>query len=209
MRRGRLYLQLLIVGLCILGAGWYFYPRRFLPDPRALAEAETRMWQAYYGDDPKLLATELVSVLREQYGLSYLRAAQIGSDLLDATLAFQRNRDNYEEAVLPHLERAYGRLRSAHGGSWDAGEAARAELDWWAARRTPGRDNPEEVGRAIARLYAILYGKSNARIQEAGYLRARAANLRDRGGLAGPDGDWSEIQRLLEQSYTALVDGVR
>lgn len=188
MRGRRIYRQLLALALC--------------------AAAETRMWQAYYGNDPKALAVELVSTLRAQFGLSYVRALQVGNDLAEATLAFQRNRDHYEEAVLPHLESAYGRLRSACRGRWDARAAARAELDWWAARRTPGHDRPEQVGRDIAKLYAILYGKSNPQIERAGLLRAQAASLRDRAGLAGPEGGWAEITRLLEESYTALVEGV-
>ena len=101
MRKARLYLQLLVLAGIIGGAAWYFWPRHHLPDPKLMAAAETRMWQAYYGNDPSALAGELVNVLRTQFGLSYVRALQVGKDLMEATLAFQRAQGNYESAVLP------------------------------------------------------------------------------------------------------------
>lgn len=82
---------------------------------------------------------------------------------------------------------------------------ARAELGWWVARRTPGRNSPAQVGAEIANLYALLYGKTNPNLQKAGLLRAKAAYLRDQGGNSP---DWQEVERLLRESYEALVVGL-
>ena len=113
---------------------------------------------------------------------------------------------NYEQIVLPDLEMAYLQLRALLKLSFDPREAARAELAWWVARRTPGRDNPEVVGKEIARLYSIIYGAERPGFLEAGILRAEAAQLRDRGG---PNGDWKKVEGLLRRSYRVLAGAVR
>jgi hypothetical protein len=42
-----------------------------------------------------------------------------------------------------------------HAG-FDPRAVARAELAWWVARRTPGQDSPERIGRLMAEAYARL-----------------------------------------------------
>jgi hypothetical protein len=84
-------------------------------------------------------------------------------------------------------------------------EAAKAELDWWVARRTPGSDSVEEVGRLIAYLYTVLFGENQPAFERAGLLRAQAAHIRDEGGELC---DWSEVEQQLQESYQALQEGI-
>lgn len=171
-------------------------------DAVALAAAETRMWKAYYSRDAMTLLGELTSVLQVQFHLKPGDASSVARDLGLAAAAFQRSgAGEYERAALPNLTQAYTKLRELTGGTWSADAAARAELAWWVRRRTPGKDSPEEVGRDIASLYSILYGGTNADIENAGLQRARAAALRDSGK------DWAEVERLLRESYQSLVRG--
>jgi hypothetical protein len=88
-------------------------------------------------------------------------------------------------------------------GTWDAEAAARAELEWWVKRRTPGQNSPEEVGRSIAKLYKTLYGRSNPDIEKAGLLRALAAHIRD------TSHDWDKVDTLLKESYRSLIRGIQ
>jgi hypothetical protein len=164
------------------------------------------MWQAYYNGDSKTLGRELIGLLREQFGLSRLEAVEVARDLAKATWTFRQRTGGYERHCLPPLESAYRKIKEATGADWEAQAAARAELGWWVARRTPSQDSPEQVGEKIAELYAVLYGTSNPYIDEAGQLRARAAQLRDEGGTDGCD--WDEIERLLLGSYRSLLQGI-
>jgi hypothetical protein len=174
-------------------------------DADRIAVSEARMWKAYYSGDGQSLGRQMVTLLRAQFGLTLADSVEVGKDLANAAMAFQALSGNYEH-VFPGLERAYTRLKKITGGTWDPAEAAGAELNWWVARRTAGRDSPEEVGRSIARLYAILYSKTNPDIERAGLLRAQAAQLRDRGGEKC---DWAAVERLLKQSYRALARGIK
>ena len=69
------------------------------------------------------------------------------------------------------------------------------------ARRTPGHNDPTDVGRLIAEEYALLYEAPLADMMRAGLLRAEAAALRDQQAELP---DWPEIGRLLTESYRDL-----
>jgi len=108
--------------------------------------------------------------------------------------------------VLPDLERAYAIAKMWTGASFDPAEIARAELAWWVARRVPGQDSSENVGRLIARENALLFAVPDARVLHASVLRARAGRLRDDGGAKA---DWPQVSALLHQSYRELHSAVQ
>ena len=180
------------------------HERFFLPfNGHAIGAAEARMWKAYYSGDGMTLGRELVTSLQKQFFLPRTTSMEVAQVFATAAVAFQRASGNYEAVALEPLRRGYEAIRKAAGTEWDSEAAARAELEWWVRRRTPGMDSIEHVGDSIARLYAILYGKTNERIERAGRLRAEAAKLRDEGG------DWGRIEALLKESYHQLAVGVR
>jgi hypothetical protein len=189
----------IVVSAYVLQHSWQSF------DARKIAVSETRMWQAYYAKNPKALHSELVKILQEQFGILLPNAMRIAKHLVAAAVNFQQAHGSYDAVALPDLKKAYELLQEAVGGSFDPHEAALAELAWWVARRTRGKDSPAEVGQLIGRLYAILYGQDSPAFLEAGILRAQAADLRDKGGK---ETDWQEIERLLYLSYSKLEAGL-
>ena len=185
------------VGFLFLPAGKQD-PRRF--DPDRSAALEVAMWRAYYDKRHVALMTDLVTMVRERYGCSWARATRMGFYIARAAARFGDMRSDYDR-VLPDLEAAYRIARDWTGASYDPASVARAELAWWVARRVPGEDSPEQVGGLMADLNAQLYGVPRDRVLEASILRARAGKLRDAGGARAA---WSEVSRLLQQSYRSL-----
>jgi hypothetical protein len=177
-------------------------PRLF--DPDRMANLETRMWQAYYQKQRVRLFALLVTQLREQYRYPWLKAVRAGYHLARAAATFGDMRSDYER-VLPDLECSFTIARMWTGARFQPAEVARAELAWWVARRVPRENDPENVGRLIARSYALLYEVPQARVEEAALLRARAAALRDRGGAHA---DWAAVSDLLRRSYRSLKAGL-
>ncbi len=169
--------------------------------PARLADLEVRMWQAYYAKERVRLFGLLVTLLREQYRYSWATASLEGFHLARAAATFGDLKGNYE-VVLPDLEAAYAKARSWTGSSFDPGAVARAELAWWAARRVPGQNSPEQIGRLIAEEYALLYETTPENVGAAALLRAQAAAIRDR---EADRPDWSTIERLLRASYDELL----
>ena len=169
-------------------------------DPTRLADLELRMWKAYYAKERMRLFALLVTMLHEQYRYSWATATREAFHLARAAATFGDLKDHYE-VVLPDLEVGYATAKSWLDAGFDPRAVARAELAWWVARRVPGQNSAEQVGRLIAEEYALLYETSVERVAPAALLRATAAKMRD-DQAAQPD--WDRIGRLLEQSYREL-----
>jgi hypothetical protein len=169
--------------------------------PARLADLEVRMWQAYYARERVRLFTLLTTMLREQYHYSWATASLEAFHLAHAAATFGDLKDNYD-VVLPDLEAAYEKARSWTDAAFDPRAVARAELAWWVARRVPGQNSPEQIGRLIADEYALLYETSPENVGAAALLRAKAAAIRD---VAADHPDWPAIARLLRASYDELL----
>jgi hypothetical protein len=198
----------LIVALVVVAAlaGYAIVPpsgprsmRQF--DPDRMADLELRMWQAYYSKEKTRLFGLLVTMLHEQYHYSWATATVEGFHLARAAADFGDAKDHYD-AVLPDLEAAYATAKNWLHAGFDPRAVARAELDWWVARRIPGRNSPLQVGSLMADEYALLYETSRERVLRAAILRAEAAALRDQ-QAAQPD--WETIGALLKRSYRDLL----
>ena len=181
-------------------------------DADRLATLETRMWKAYYRRQPARLFGWLVLALREQTHVSWFTTLVASLLLTRAAAGFARSSGDYERFA-PDIARAYRRLGLP--GDVDAEEVARRELRWWVVRREIGLAAGQAAGDAITRLYAALYDVPEGVVAEAGRLRGHAAEVRDRGAEADPDGPagagrayWPEVARLLRDSYRSLKTAV-
>lgn len=173
-------------------------------DATRMADLELAMWQAYYAKSRVRLFAHLVTMLHEQYHYSWAGATREGFHLARAAATFGDLRGNYE-VVLPDLEHAYGQARDWMHAGFDPHAVARAELAWWVARRVPGENSAEHVGRLMAEEYALLYEAPIERVARAALLRAEAGKLRDEEATRP---DWEEIRSLLRESYRALLVGL-
>jgi hypothetical protein len=159
------------------------------------------MWQAYYAKEQARLFALLVTLLREQRRYAWATAVREGWHLARAAAAFGDLHDGYER-VLPDLDAAYTVARDWTGAHYDPHAVARAELAWWVARRTPGRNSPEQVGRLMADEYAQLYETTPNHVARAALLRAEAGAMRD---AEARQPDWDAIRQMLVASYRDLL----
>jgi hypothetical protein len=185
------------------GAGW---GRGF--DPDELAGLEARMWKAYYRRQPLRLFVLLVRALRAQANVSWLRALWASLLLTRAAAGFARASGDYSRFAAD-IGRGYRMLGLPD--HIDVEAVARHELRWWVVRREIGLAAGEAAGDAITDLYAALYDLPRERVAEAGRLRGLAAEIRDRGAFDDPEGPtaagsayWTEVARLLRDSYRSL-----
>lgn len=191
-------------------AGAAAFGRSF--DPDRLASLELRMWKAYYRRQPTRLFALLVAANREQAGVGWAQAVRAAFLLARAAAGFGRSTGDYDR-FLPDIVAGYRALGLPDG--MDARAVARRELRWWVVRREIGLAAGGAAGDAIASLYAELYGVPESAVAEAGRLRGMAAEVRDRGATADPDGPagrgagyWPEVARLLRASYRSLAAAV-
>lgn len=196
---------IIIILIIVAVMGWQLVFGRPSFDADKIAQSETHMWQAYYTGNKTKIGLELISLLRNQYGLSLLEAKDIGELLASSAMKFRSSKGNYENIVLGDLTEAYRLIKLASGRSFEPENTARAELAWWVARRTPGQGSVEQIGQKITELYELLYETNNSAFVTAGFLRAKAAELRDSGKQ---NADWDSVNNLLRQSYHELKKGI-
>ena len=103
---------------------------------------------------------------------------------------------------MPFLEEYFGLLARATPVPLDIEATARAELEWWQARREAIA--PQTYGAMIARISTLLYGRDSEKLREAGVLRAEAMAYRDARDGAIVDADWSAIEMRLTETYEIL-----
>ena len=182
-------------------------------EPDRLALLELRMWKAYYRRQPARLFGLLILALREQAAISWPRAVYAAALLTKAAVGFARSTGDYDRFA-PAVARGYQALGLP--ASVDLDTVAREELRWWVVRREIGLAAGTAAGESIARLYAALYAVPLETVSEAGRLRGVAAEVRDRGATADPDGPkgegrayWPEVAGLLHDSYRSLSSAVR
>jgi len=181
-------------------------------DPDRLADLETAMWKAYYRRQPARLFGHLLEGLREQGQASWPRSIAASLSLTRAAARFARSTGDYDRFV-PDIARGYRLLGLP--ATVEADEVARRELRWWVVRREIGLAAGQAAGDAITRLYAAIYELPETVVAEAGRLRGEAAEVRDRGATADPDGPtghgrayWQEVAGLLRASYRSLHEAL-
>ena len=181
-------------------------------DPDRLARLETLMWMAYYRRQPARLYRLLVRTIREQARASWPRTLAASFFWTRAAAGFGQSTGDYDRFA-PDIAHGYRLLELPDDVDLD--EVARWELRWWVVRREIGLAAGEAAGDAISRLWAALYAVPVEAVAEAGRLRGVAAEVRDRGATADPDGPtgagtayWPEVDRLLHESYRSLKAAV-
>lgn len=199
---------------CLTAAQSVAAPFRLPMQSAKLAELEATMWRAYYEQDYVRLSYRIYQLFSEEFTLSTYSALRASIHATKAasimrSLPHSTTVESYQELILPHLTKFFDVLKKDLNGSYDSQQVAKAELAWWITRRTKERNDLKKIGLQIAKVYSLLTNKNNPHIDKAGYLRAKAAWIRDeQNGKAGRV-DWPQIESLLKQSYENLAIGLQ
>lgn len=170
--------------------------------PAEIGSIEAASWRHYYEKDYLALFGDLYRLSASQFHFSPWQSVRLAVDAARAAHDFQGTHNRAEAArALPALRAYFAALAPAKGGL-EVEAAARAELDWWQARREGA--SVDDYGLRIAQVTRLLYGVDNPASHEAGILRARAMHYRDERGVQITDADWRVIEKRLVASYEEL-----
>jgi hypothetical protein len=176
-------------------------------DPGETARLETLMWRHYYDKRFLALFADLYDLARDQDGYSPFDSARIAVDAARAAKAFQPTTSRAEAQVaVPLLTDYFAVLARGAPVPVDIMAAARAELDWWQARREQAK--PDAYGLTIAQVTSLVYGVDDDDVRAFGVLRAQAMELRDGRGASITEADWTAIEQQLVAAYRHLKRAV-
>lgn len=176
-------------------------------NPRNTGLYEAQLWKAYY--DHRWLAALglLFRMLRSQFSLDPLSAAQAAYWGIRAAIAW-KPRENDRERVQELLTCFYTVLGAATRGHFDPSAAGAAEFSYWVIHRElDGLTEQPQLAEALAAIAAAVYSLPMTRARPAGAARARACDLVDAitaGQRPSTSKAWAEVEDLLRDAYRLL-----
>jgi hypothetical protein len=183
-------------------------------DPRVVGRLETTAWVAYYRHEWLKLLRASIGLTRRVFGLSWPATLKGAWYVLRANQQWAPVPNNDPDGARRTMERFYRLVKLTHGEKYDPVRAAALEVEWWRVHRehqhSEGSDDRELV-RALAGLYAYVYGVSEAEVEPAARARAEAMDISDRWVAEGCRLDDPAIaaeRAALVRSYAALLSAV-
>ena len=174
-------------------------------DPVSVGRLESAAWVAYYRRQWLRLLVLSVRLVRRGFRMDWTRTLHGAWLVLRANQLWAPAHGNNPNGARRRMRRFYALLKLVHGAPADPAEAARLEIDWWAAHRArqdhPGPDGVFPLVTALARLYAYLYGLDEAAVRPAAEQRALAMDISDEWVAQG----CPAVSPLLRAERAALV----
>jgi len=193
-------------------------------DPRVVGQLECQTWVTYYRREWLPFLWAALRVTRHAFGLSW------PATLFGAWLVLRANQhwapfpDNRPDAARRCMRRFYALVARGGHEMFGVTQAAWLEVEWWRVHRelqhagdasVPVNDRPapgdEPLVAALCRLYAHVYGVTEADVRGAASERALAMRLSDAWVAQGcsPDSPLLPRERAaLVRSYAALLAAV-
>jgi Family of unknown function (DUF5995) len=184
-------------------------------DPISVGRLECAAWVAYYRRQWLRLLVLSVRLVRRGFGMDWTRTLHGAWLILRANQLWAPGHGNNPDGARRRMRRFYALLKLVHGAPADPAQAARLEVDWWAAHRAhqdhPGPDGVSPLVTALARLYAYLYGLDEAAVRPAAEQRALAMDISDEWvaqGCPAVSPLLTAERAALVRSYAALLAAV-
>jgi hypothetical protein len=184
-------------------------------DPHKVGALETTAWVSYYRREWLRFLRAAVLLTRHTFGLSWpstLRGAWL---VLRANQLWAPPVNNDPDRARRAMERFYRLVKERHGESYDPGQTAALEVEWWRIHREHQRHGSELDERsliaALAALYSYAYGVPEDAVRIAAEQRALAMRYSDRWVSEGCELSSPLVPReraALVRSYAALLAAV-
>jgi hypothetical protein len=175
-------------------------------NPADVARLDGAMWRSYYEKKKLKLLWQSAELMRKQFAVPFWRSTVMAYHAAKAAFIFKdgKNRDDYNKA-LPNLTGYYTRINNISKTPFDAGKAAKLELEWWIIRRYRNEHPTAEWEKLLAQTAEAMYGIPAGKFAEYAKLRVQAMLLRDSKGENITDRDWKEINSILQMAWASFV----
>lgn len=181
-------------------------------DPELVGSLEALAWVAYYRRRWFAFVRAGLVLARRSFALSWPATLLCSWHALRASQRWAATPVNDPDGARRALARFYTIVQRHYREPFDPDVAAALELHWWQVHRAgpasaaPWREQ-SELARALARLYAHVYGVAEAEVAGAAALRAQAMRDSDAWVHAGCPDDPMRLVRVREtlvSSYAQL-----
>lgn len=176
-------------------------------DPDRIAHYEAAGWRAYYDRDWWRLLRMTVALCQARFGIPFPYAWLAAYHVVRASIAWVPVQNDHD-VVQAHLARFY-RLAARYSGlGFDPKQAARWELEYWAAhRRLVGQADKSEFIEALTQLHSTLFRLTPLQARESAEWRVMANNVVDlitSRQSTDVAADWARLEEHLRHCYRSL-----
>jgi hypothetical protein len=179
-------------------------------DPVRIARLETTAWLAYYRHEWLKVLSASYGLVRDGFDLPYPQTLRGAWLVLRANQVWAPYPDNDPDRARAYMTTFYTMVNERASRHFDPVEAARLEVEWWRVHRVRQHGvehSLDELGDAVAALYAYVYGIEVASVVDSGRRRALAMDACDRWVADGCDPASplvNEVGGQLLRSYRSL-----
>jgi hypothetical protein len=175
-------------------------------DPRKLAYYEKENYVAYYQKKWLRLLRVSVGMVGQAYSLNLPQAIYGAYLIARAEMAAAPFPDNDLPLARAYMARFFRFINRVHGLDIPAEQAAEVDVNWWAVhRRLFGCADNEEVVNAVAKSFAIQFGRETPKLRQAAYHRAQGMLYSDRWVNEGKKKDSPLLALEEEELYKGYV----
>src|SRR4029077_12587554 len=128
-------------------------------DPRRVGRLECDAWVSYYRRRWPAFLRAAIGLTGHTFGLGPRHTLHGAWLVLRANQLWAPHPDNDPEGARRCMRRFYALVAARHGESFDVGEAARLEGEWWGVACGEGRASVSRVGGCPRRLRARPPGR--------------------------------------------------
>jgi hypothetical protein len=182
-------------------------------DARKLAYYEKENYVAYYQKNWPRLFRVSIGMVREAYSLSLLEGMYGAYLIARAEMAAAPFPNNNLPLAREYMRRFFAFINRVHGLQIPPAEAAEVDVNWWIVhRRLFGCEDNQELVEAVAKSFAMQYGRETAQLRQAAYHRVQGMLYSDRWVNEGkkPDSPLLALEEEeLYKGYAALKQAIQ
>ena len=183
--------------------------RVYTMNPERVAYFEAAGWRAYYDHQWLRMASLIVRVCQQQFGIPFPMSLFAAYYTARASAAWVPV-DHDERKVLAYLRKFYRIARRYSGLQFDARRVAGLELQYFEVhRRLSGQADKEELIQVLIRLHSAIFGLTAEQVRESARWRQLAADTVDlitSNTSTDREGDWAKLEEYLGRCYRSIQE---
>jgi hypothetical protein len=178
-------------------------------DYKKIADLDTAMWSSYYNHKFYKLFWQMLELLRNQLGLSWLKTCRLAFYSSWAAADYRIHKGNTNNPRIENnLIKFYKLISNNSASPFDFEKAGKLELAWWEIHRGSVSNNPN-LENSLAASAAAMFNVESSRMNKYAHYRAEAMFLPAHTSDNVMKTDWNRVNELLDRSWHELYLAVQ
>jgi hypothetical protein len=174
-----------------------------------VAQIDTAMWRSYYNHKFYKLFWQMLLLLKNQLGLSWLKTIRLAYYSAWAAADYRIHRGNTNnKRIEKNLIKFYKLISDNAIEEFDYEKAGQLELIWWEVHRG-SKQTSDKLRQGLAAAVAAMFNENPKKMEKYASYRAEAMFLPAHTSDKVSKTKWTTVDELLEKSWHELFISVQ